>query len=281
MMNMISHDYSDVERLDQHFANQRTQALALEAEAQRTQHAARMATLRNERIRTTGIAALLGGVGVGLALFGASFLIVPKERVVFRDVPGPERYVYRDPPVPAPLPHRPVAETPLAPPYAPRTPEEKPFTEKPEYRDASYHGVIIKSVDGRALSFADGKSFWPCHWNGTECPKDETLANDSDPYVGDLGMCTPDKEHPVFSHCVAFHNGQETNIRQKPAEHAEGDSPTRAAENMINVDVDAAGYQIKAVVDTGCSFPMAVISARPSPVEPRLFWRMGARQKLT
>jgi hypothetical protein len=72
-MDTMEHDYSDVTRLDQHFADKRTQELNLEAEAQRAQHAVTMGGLHNERIRKIGLASLAGGAGLGLALFGASF----------------------------------------------------------------------------------------------------------------------------------------------------------------------------------------------------------------
>ena len=47
----------------------------------------------------------------------------------------------------------------------PVTPEEKKFTDRPEYKDAVYRGRIVKSRDGRALSFEDGKDFSPGHWD--------------------------------------------------------------------------------------------------------------------
>jgi hypothetical protein len=274
-MSMMDQDYSEVARLDDHFADLRAQQLALEAEAQRTQHAATMAGLRNERIRRIGLAALPIGAGVGLALFGASFLLAGHERVVYtpgpvvtRDVPGPERFVYRDPPAPAPAPliaqaplppHRPVAETPLAPPYAPRTPEEKPFTEKPEYKSATYHGRIIHSVDGRNLSFADGQNVFPAHWDdvNSKVVEDKDRAYDSEQYVGDLGMCTIDTKG--FWLCTALHDGKEVPIYHKP-KTASVPSSTPATANMVNVWVDVGDYPVYALVDTGCSWPLSIPS---------------------
>jgi gag-polyprotein putative aspartyl protease len=223
-VNMMTQDTSALKELDDHFAEKRRVALELEAEAERARQAAslaahteRMAGLRNERIRRSGVAALLGGAGLGLALFGASFLIVPiQERIVY--TPGPERVVTRDavPPVAKVLPPKTVM-----------TPKEH-----------------------------DNRDMY-----------------DTAPYIGDIGYCNaiPGSEARTASHqplfnCRAIHNDHEVDLdatrKQKPlAEHAANDRPTRPAENMVNVDVDAAGYQIKAMVDTGCSYPMAIPSA--------------------
>ena len=66
-MDAVQNDLSDVAKLDQHFTDRRAQEMALEAETQRAQHVVQMGGVRNERIRKTGIAALLGGAGIGLA----------------------------------------------------------------------------------------------------------------------------------------------------------------------------------------------------------------------
>ena len=309
-MNTMNHDYSAVERLDEHFATRRDQELQLAAEAARTKHAAQMAALNNERIRKAGIAALLLGCGVGVACLGASFMIKPTgaervvytpgpERVVTRDVPGRERIIH-DAPLP---PHRPVAETPLAPPYAPRTPEEKPFTEKQEFRDANYHGIIIKSVDGRSISFADGKNSAPCKLNEAagKCEEDPTKAFDTDPYINDLGMCVPDKKYPDAWRCTVLHNGQEIPIMYKSVEQQHPASSSclstnglpileprcqadnvHSAINMVNVRIDLGyGSTINATVDTGCQYPIAL----PGPtawalLENNLAFRAGSSQSV-
>jgi hypothetical protein len=354
----LHHDYSDVTRLDDHFAERRAEELKLEAEAQRTQQEAQLIPLRNERIRKMGLAALTAGAGIGLACFGASFLIVPlgHERIVIRDVPGPERVVTKEVPGPervvikevpgpervvtkevpgpervvikevpgpervVPGPERviPDAPVPLAPDTTsqycstmdgkgsypcnsldrPTTPEEKKFVEKPEYKDAVYRGRIVKSRDGHKLSFEDGKDFHPAHWDDAagKVVTDDDAVIDSDPYVGDLGMCVEEKDHKDMWDCTAMHNGVETAIGRK----SKGATPAAApqppclpspsvsknglpilvprpgscapqppaksagvapAMDMVNVDVDVAGYQVKATVDTGCSFPMAIPTA--------------------
>jgi len=208
---------------------------------------------------------------------------VPVDHIVPHDVPMPG---------PAPTSKPPVASAPpMGPdsPYAAKTPEENKFVDKPEYKDAAYHGRIVKSVDGRALSFADGKNFRPGRWDdATGKPVDDpSMANDSDPYIGDLGMCVPDPKHHELWNCTAFHSGQETPIGGKPAQTSTWSNPTPShidearcqdkwapmfdpqckaksadgtppAMSMVNVDVDISGYSVKAMVDTGCSWPMAI-----------------------
>ena len=356
-MDAVQNDLSDVAKLDQHFTDRRAQELALEAETQRAQHAVQMGGVRNERIRKAGIAALLGGAGIGLAFFGASFLIAPNTRVVTvtkevpgrervvtvtKEVPGPERVVTKEVPGPervvtvtkevpgpervvtvtkevpgpervvtvtkevpgpervvtvtkevpgpervihdAPVTEAPVpAVSPVAPnnpsPYAPRTPDEQKFTDKPAYKDAAYHGRIVKSRDGRELSFEDGNDFHPGHWDNVagHGVTDEDSVIDSDPYVGDLGMCVEDKDHKHMWDCTAMHNGQVIYIpyktkatsakAQPPAKSAGGTPP---ATEMVGINVDlATSWQIRAMVDTGCSWPMSLPSSVASAMLDR------------
>jgi hypothetical protein len=214
----LQHDYSDVTRLDDHFAERRAQELKLEAEAQRAQQEAQLIPLHNDRIRKMGLAALAAGAGIGLAFFGASFLIAPKERIVYtpgpervvtKEVPGPERVITREAP-------KEVPSEPVAPPSdAPKTPEEKKFVEQPEYKSTIYHGRIITSVDGRAISFADGVNWWPAHWDGIKVVKDKDLAFDTDELVGDLAMCVEDA-HELWV-CTAMHEGHEVPVHGKPS----------------------------------------------------------------
>jgi hypothetical protein len=280
-MATVEQDYSDVTRLDEHFATRRAQELQLAAEAARAEHERAMGAVRNERIRRTGVAALLGGAGIGLACFGASFLIAGQQRVVY--TPGPERVVTRD--VPAPLPSvEPKAETPLAPAYAPKTPEEKKFTDKPGYKDASYHGRIVKSRDGQEISFEDGQNFLPAHWDtaSNKSVFDVNKAFETDQFVGDLAMCTPDEHRLMW--CVAFHNNQEVNVSWK-AFNANKPLPSRPvshAIDMIGVDVEiGTGYPVKAIVDTGCSWPMSIPSNIAHVLlEKNLAFRAGASQSV-
>jgi hypothetical protein len=83
---------------------------------------------------------------------------VPK--IITKDVPI-NNLVPRDVPIEIPKLAPPVAAA--STPDAPKTPEEKKFIEQPTYQTATYKGRIVASVDGRALSFEGGKSFWPAH----------------------------------------------------------------------------------------------------------------------
>jgi predicted aspartyl protease len=254
MMNSFSHDYSDVERLDQHFADKRATDLALAAEAARTEHAARMATLRNERIRRTGLAALPIGAGIGLALFGASFLITPKEHISYRDVPGP--VVTRD------------VRIVKVPEYV--TQKEKDFTERPEYKSAKLKGHLVADADGY-IRFDDGQTFIPLKPNPTTglLELDKGSMYDTTPYLGDLGYCDaiPGSESKTANHtplfdCQTIHKdvivSLNTTYKKKTASAA---TPQHTNADMIQVDVNADGYPIRAAVDTGCQWPMAITQA--------------------
>ena len=173
----------------------------------------------------------------------------------------------------ADLPAGPIANPAYGPqsPYAAHTPEEQKFVDQPEYKDAKLRGRIIKSVDGRALSFADGQSFWPAHWDtATQRPvgdKDQMV--ESDPYVGDLGMCVEDKTTHLYG-CTALHNGGNVKIVNLPMPGARPTGTwqnptgmndpggTTPVDKMVNTNVDVSGYPIIAMVDTGCSWPMSI-----------------------
>jgi hypothetical protein len=216
---------------------------------------------------------LAGAAGAAL-IIGAAWVATPKihytdieiPRVTMRDVTV-DHVVPRDVLVDHLVPHDvPVASAaPPAPgptmgpqsPYAPKTPDEKKFADKPEYKAAHYHGRIITSVDGRAISFQDGQSFWPAKLDATGKPvADLEAANDSDPYVGDLGMCVQTADHGMWT-CSAMHDGQEVHIGRKPKGASAGTPP---ATEMVAVDVDVGGYPVSAMVDTGCSWPMSISS---------------------
>jgi gag-polyprotein putative aspartyl protease len=363
-MNVIENDYTDVTRLDEHFAARREQELKLEADAQKAQHEAAMVPLHSERIRKMGLAALAAGAGVGLALFGASFLIAPNTRVVTvtkevpgpervvtvnnevpgpervvtvtkevpgpervvtvtKEVPGPERVVTKEVPGPervvvkeVPGPERVIHDAPVPPvgpestsqncstmdgkssypcnkpsTDAPKTSDEQKFTDKPGYKDAPYNGRIVKSIDGNALSFADGKNLWPYHWDepAHKAVPTPDVGFDSDELVGDLAMCTTDEHDLTF--CRAMHNGQEVGVHGKPAVKSASATPpapcplslmglptlvcdnapkpttsndkgpVTSATDMVKVMVDVDGYPVTAMVDTGCSWPMSIPEA--------------------
>jgi gag-polyprotein putative aspartyl protease len=173
----------------------------------------------------------------------------------------------------ADLPAGPIANPAYGPqsPYAAKTPEERKFVDQPEYKDAKLRGRIIKSVDGRALSFEDGQSFWPAHWDSAAQKPvgDKDQMVESEPYVGDLGMCVEDKTTHLYG-CTALHHGGDVQIINVPMP---GASPTGTWQNptgmndprgttpvdkMVNTNVDVSGYPIIAMVDTGCSWPMSI-----------------------
>jgi hypothetical protein len=292
------HDYSDVTRLDDHFAEQRAQELKLKGEAQRAEHEAHLGAVRNERIRKMGLAALAAGAGIGLACFGASFMIAPKERIAYtpgpervvtrdvagpvhetvrtvvKEVPGPERVVTRD----VPGPERIVK----VPEYV--TPKEKDFTERPEYRSAQYKGHLVADADG-LIRFITGKAFYPQKLNSAGLLEiDDGAMYETTPYLGDLAYCNdiPGSEaktanHTRLANCLVIHKDVvidlNTTYKQKSAKAdpppasescpktSENGLPVLVcgAVNMISVDVDlGANSSIKAMVDTGCAFPMAL-----------------------
>jgi hypothetical protein len=166
--------------------------------------------------------------------------VVPKDvtvpNIVPKDVEVPH-VILKDVAVPVPVPPTsPSASGAKEDPYAAHTPEEQKFTAQPEYQSAEYRGCIIKSTDGRALSFEDGKGFWPSKLNANGQPvSNPAMANDSDAYIGDLGMCTQKPEDHMWE-CVAFHNGQTVPVMQKPVT-AQADAkplaPTKAGKRHM------------------------------------------------
>lgn len=223
--------------------------------------------------------ALAGAAGAAL-IIAAVWVATPKfvvrevvvDHVTPHDVPFDnhvpvekpfDNYVPHETPFTLPVPTlgpQAEAKPPMGPqaPYAAKTPEEKPFVNRPDYKTAQYHGRIVKSIDGRDLSFADGQNVYPAHWDdvNSKVVEDRDRAYDADQYVGDLGMCTIDTKG--FWLCTAFHNGKETPIYHKPYHASAADKPTLDATAMVMVDVTVGNYPVEAMVDTGCSFPMAV-----------------------
>ena len=221
-----------------------------------------------------------GAAGAALVIAAASVVLprityrdIEVPRITLRDVTVPN-IITKDLEIPIPrvvAPPPPVAANPPSPPSdAPRTPEEQKFHDKPEYRDTAYHGRITKSVDGKAISFAGGKSFWPAHWDSAThaTVADPDVALDSDPYVGDLGFCRPQREHPELWDCSAMHGGVEVPIPAKQTDASAtlpqssiNSTPTRSTTDMINVEVDVGDRAIEAQVDTGCSYPLSMPSS--------------------
>ena len=185
-------------------------------------------------------------------------------------------------PAATPMPVAPAASNPS--PAAPKTPAEQKFTQKPEYKTAPFKGRIVKSTDGRALSFDDGRNFWPAHFDNNIQKLMDDLGDmvDSENFVGDFGMCAPEG-HAELWRCIASHNGVETEILNKsiqppkpfaqkaatadqpppPRPSPSPSPPAVVSDNgMIFVKVDLGkGVSVNAMVDSGASWGMAIPSA--------------------
>jgi hypothetical protein len=220
-----------------------------------------------------------GAAGAALVIAAASVVLprityrdIEVPRITLRDVTVPN-IITKDLEIPIPrvvAPPPPVAANPPSPPSdAPRTPEEQKFHDRPEYKDAAYHGRIVTSRDGHVLSFADGRDFHPAHWDDAagKVVYDPDQVITSDEYVGDLGMCVPHKGHEGMWDCTAVHNGKATFVSGddsgRPVEPQPpiDSTPTRSATatvDMINVDIDVGDYPVSAQVDTGCSWPLSL-----------------------
>jgi hypothetical protein len=166
-----------------------------------------------------GAALVVAAVYVTLPKFSVREVVV--DHVVTRDVPlnNPvPRDVPFDVPVPRVAPSPPVATNPPKA-DAPRTPAEKRFTDTPAYKRATYRGRIVPSTGGGAISFADGMSFSPAHWDeATSQPVyDSDESFDTDALVGDLCACVQDA-HGLWE-CTAEHAGHEVSVglKQKTA----------------------------------------------------------------
>lgn len=98
-------------------------------------------------------------------------------------------------------------------PALPVTPEERTFVNSPEYQNAPYRGRIVASRGRGALSFADGKDFFPAHRDPVTLAltRDPDRAFDTGPFIGDLGACRQDPDDGLWT-CVAMHGGRETPI---------------------------------------------------------------------
>ena len=202
--------------------------------------------------------------------------VVPKNvtvpNIITKDVTV-DHYVPHDVPIPTPTPE-PQAST-FDPSPAPRTPAEKKLEETKGWQDSVVHGRILRAdKNGFILMADDGEqSFYPATQdkNGETVPL-TTVRDDVDPYIGDLGYCREQthggnkaKQHFL---CSALHNGKEEIIRQVPytaPKTAATDTPpanpaggTKPADTMVQLNVDVNGYELSAMVDTGCSWPMSI-----------------------
>jgi hypothetical protein len=172
---------------------------------------------------------LAGAAGAALVI-GAVWVATPKihytdieiPRVTMRDVTVPN-IITKDVEIDIPriIAPPPIATNPPAPRAdAPKTADEKRFTETPEYKGAIYRGRIIKSVDGQGIYFADGQSFRPAHWDEatSQTVYDSDEAFETDALVGDMAMCVQDA-HRLWQCTALLPNGQEVTVglKQKSA----------------------------------------------------------------
>jgi hypothetical protein len=180
-----------------------------------------------------------GAAGAAL-MMGCVWLVLPKvstreviiDRIVQKDIEVP-KVTMRDVTVPNIVPHdtpvdhviqhdveipvpRVVETAPPVPAPAPSPIKEQDFIARPDYQAAEFKGRIIASVDGHALSFEGGKSFWPAHLDpATSKPViDPEQALDSARFVGDLGLCRQDQTKQLWL-CVALHDGRELPVPYK------------------------------------------------------------------
>jgi hypothetical protein len=251
---MIVHDDSEVTRLQDFYARQRE----LEARAI-TRAAVLHASWRPLLAGAVGAALIIAAVYVTLPKFSVRDVTV--DHIIPHDVEVPH-IILKDVEMQGPAVKHPAPDMGPRAPYAAKTPEENKFVDKPEYKNATYRGRIVKSRDGHELSFEDGMDFHPAHWDDAarKMVYDTDAVILSDEFIGDLGMCVPQRGHGEMFDCVAMHNGVETpmggsrpiNTSDPPAR------PTGPATEMIAVDIKVGGYPVEAMVDTGCAWPMAV-----------------------
>jgi hypothetical protein len=169
-----------------------------------------------------GAMAIIGAVVVGVWIATPRFTVreVEVDHIVRHDVPF-DNHIPQDKPFDNYIP-RTVAPPPIAvnPPTprsdAPRSPSEQKFTDTPEWKGAIYRGRIIRSVDAKVLSFAEGTNLRPAHWDAktSQSVYDIDEAFDTDALIGLLAACVLD-EHELW-HCNAMQrDGQEITIQLK------------------------------------------------------------------
>ena len=245
-----------------------------------------LAALSEQTLMT---AAVIGSVWVILPKISVREVVV--DHVIQHDVPFDnhtpqdkpfDNYVPHNKPfdLPVPVPKPVASAAPMGPdsPYAPRTPDEKKFTSNPEYKDATYRR-IVKSRDGRESRSRMEKTSIPATGTTPLTSQWMTPTGCSIPTILSatwhvraqqgarraVGMQRharrPSGEGPwqasIERQRCAVHDYQ-VDPPVQSADGSKGKSPTTAAANMVNVNVDVAGYPIEAMVDTGCSFPMSV-----------------------
>ena len=170
------------------------------------------ATARAIVIKRAGVAALLGGAGLGLALFGASYLLelprinyrdIEVPRLTFRDV-TPDHVIPRDVPINNPVPHDVEVAIPR---IVVVTEAEKRFIDSKAYADATIHGRIVPSRSDRMLSFDDGNDYTPTL---------PAMAADAARFVGLWGYCAPIGATDRFYCYALMPDGRVASVPQIP-----------------------------------------------------------------
>jgi hypothetical protein len=158
----VVNDYSAIDDLEREFSESHKATIEERLSSLRTAEKRAAADLRFK----TGIAVLCIGAGIGLACWGASYVIPPKiiekpvvtEKLVYVDKPIiTERVVTVDNPVIVERPVPTPAPAPIQQPTAkPRT--EAEFKNQSDFKNAQYSG-IIESYVGGDITFSEGKKF--------------------------------------------------------------------------------------------------------------------------
>jgi len=196
-------DASAIDKLEAEFGLQRQcehdALMAAEAAKTEAERAAAQAKADVERsaaravlIKRAGVASLLLGAGIAIACFGASFLLArPAERIVTRDVPGPERRV----------------EVPV---YV--TKQQKDFIDRPDYQSADFHGKLVADPDG-FIRFDNGKIFRPI-MSAEDNTVDPTQEYVTAPYYGDYAYCNKIPNQTYGYRCLAIHDDVIVDLNQ-------------------------------------------------------------------
>jgi hypothetical protein len=192
-------------------------------------------------------------------------VVIPIPKLVWQEVDIPiPKLIERE--VDIPIPKL------VAPPLPPKTPDraERKFRDQPDYQRASVKGRVIKSYDNR-LHFDNGSVFWPAQMRpdgkavrdpSGHAVEDPSLKIESDEFIGDYGYCNYNASETDLVDCYVIHNDVVRKVPTRPISPSSSNSlqpsGTPPATDTISVDVDVDGYPVKAMVDTGCTWPMVI-----------------------
>jgi hypothetical protein len=186
-----------------------------------------------------GAALVIAAIWVTLPKFSYREIDVP--RVTMRDVTVPnivphdvqvDHVVPKDVEIDVPR----IARAPETSAVAPRTPEERRFEGSKDWQDPNVvvRGRILRQ-DGRGFVLAtdEGETSFFLAKIGLDGRPQPNLAVRSivAPYLGDLCFCS--RLPPGTFHCVALHDGAETEIRQIPIPGPTSGKPAVAASAIL------------------------------------------------